>query len=310
MRVYVDINASDFQGEAIGGIRADYLLEVRGHGGRITSNALYAWTGRWSIVVNPSVMLAKNATDFEGSVPVSTTNQTQMVFAATEWSGVGDATVVVRGFVFAPAPASKPPSDARTPEPRRMQEPVVLDVSGNGVFWFRDIVHATETACNHNKVAMSTKGSGPAQTITLTASQTACWYIDGTSGQTIPTGSWETLLDVSVNSTTYEVRFEVWNKNDDTIAETIGSCTGLTTGGNDVQCLASGVPEKVLTSSQVIRIVIRNVVGGTISIEYDDGDSTGDSRATVPIPEFDDIAIPLVAVLVVSILLRRRRRKA
>src|SRR5438552_6450947 len=85
-QAYVDVNASDPQGEPFGGIRADYLLEVRGHDGGITSESLYFWAGRWSILTNPNVRLAKNETDFEGSLPILATNQTRMVFAATDWS--------------------------------------------------------------------------------------------------------------------------------------------------------------------------------------------------------------------------------
>ncbi|HEY5605519.1 MAG TPA: hypothetical protein VIL45_03235, partial [Thermoplasmata archaeon] len=91
----------------VGGVYADYLLEVRGQAGRITSRTLFAWTGRWSTVSNPGVMLAKNATDIEGYIPVLATSQMQMVFAATDWSGLGDMTAPVNATVLTPAPAQQ-----------------------------------------------------------------------------------------------------------------------------------------------------------------------------------------------------------
>ncbi len=107
LRVYVDVNASDTAGEPVGGVYADYLLEVRGQAGRITSRTLFAWTGRWSTVSNPGVMIAKTATDIEGSISILATSQTQMVFAATDWSGLGDVTAPVNATVLTPALAQQ-----------------------------------------------------------------------------------------------------------------------------------------------------------------------------------------------------------
>lgn len=306
LRVYVDVNTSDSQGEPVAGIRADYLLEVRGRGGRITSYQLYTWTGLWSNVVNPNVTISKNATDFEGSLPIIATSQTKTVIATTDWSGIGDMTGILDGVGPAPVRSLRAPSDNTNPWPSQVHQPIALDISGNGVFWFRD-TDSTETSCTRNKVAMSTQGSGLAKTISLNAGDTACWYIDETSGQTIPAGDWETLLDIPLSTTTYDVRLEVWTKGGG-IPELIGSCT-FTTTGDDVRCPVTLVAQKIIASNQVIRIVVANSGAGTVSIVYDDVASTGDSRATLPIPEFGDIAIPVLAVIAVSVIVRRRRRE-
>src|SRR2546426_12720114 len=112
------------------------------------------------------------------------------------------------------------------------------------------------------------------KTMVLEAGNTACWYIDETSGATIPAGGWETLLDVWPGGTgaAYDVKMEVWNKDTDTVAEQIVACTAITTFGNDVECFATGVPRKTLTSNQVVRVYIVNSGSGpSVSIEYDDG---------------------------------------
>src|SRR5437899_144487 len=73
LRAYVDLNSTDAVGVPVDGIYADYLLEVRGVAGRITSQNLYAWTGSWSPIPSSGVALAKNATDIEGSIAVGAT---------------------------------------------------------------------------------------------------------------------------------------------------------------------------------------------------------------------------------------------
>ena len=106
LRVYIDLNATDPQGDPIGGVLADYMLEIRGEGGRIRGRALYAWSTAWIPVALPAVALAKNRTHFEGSLAVGpTTDRTRMVFAATDWAGIGDLTLPANATVQSPAPA-------------------------------------------------------------------------------------------------------------------------------------------------------------------------------------------------------------
>src|SRR6059036_2911819 len=94
LRAYIDLNSTDSIGFPFDGIYADYMLEVRGVAGRITARTWYAWTGSWSPVAAPSVALAKNDTEIEGSVTIGPfTNSTRMAFATTDWGGIGDTTL-------------------------------------------------------------------------------------------------------------------------------------------------------------------------------------------------------------------------
>ncbi len=96
-RVYVDANATDAAGFPVGGILADYLVEVRGANGRITRQSAFRWQSGW--VPEPALGLqaAKNATSLEGSLSLDPAllNGTRMVFETDDWSGQGDATTVL-----------------------------------------------------------------------------------------------------------------------------------------------------------------------------------------------------------------------
>jgi len=95
LRAYIDLNSTDNVGFPFDGIYADYMLEIRGVAGRITARTLYAWTGSWSPVAAPSVALAKNDTEIEGSVTIGPfTNSTRMAFASTDWGGIGDTSLL------------------------------------------------------------------------------------------------------------------------------------------------------------------------------------------------------------------------
>ena len=127
LRVYIDLNASDSRGEARSGILADYLFELRGENGRVTTRALFAWNASWRPVALPAVALVKNETDIEGSLVIGpTTNRTRMVFAATDWSGIGDLTSPANATVQAPVPvASSSPPTINAPEFHEIAIPVV-----------------------------------------------------------------------------------------------------------------------------------------------------------------------------------------
>ena len=109
----------------------------------------------------------------------------------------------------------------------------------------------------------------------------------------------------------YDVRIEIWNVATDTVSSTIGSCLNVVTRGDDVQCLVSGVGAQALGANEEVRIYIaHSSAAGSVIISYDDADTTGDSRATLPIPEFTDIAIPAALGLIVLAVIRRRRKRA
>jgi len=128
LRAYVDLNSSDSVGFPFDGIYADYVLDVRGVAGRITARTLYAWTGTWSQVASPTVNLAKNSADIEGSVALGPiTNYTRIVFVATDWSGNGD------NSPFGGTPAASPPLP-KLSGPTPLRDPgLVIDSGTNAL---------------------------------------------------------------------------------------------------------------------------------------------------------------------------------
>ncbi|MGQ0797167.1 MAG: hypothetical protein ACT4OI_04775, partial [Methanobacteriota archaeon] len=100
LRVYVDVNATDSSGTYFEGILADYLIEIRGHGARITSKVLYAWTTEWRVAAGP-VSAAKDARALEGGATLPVTPDLQMVFASTDWSYSRDLTAALRASIGA-----------------------------------------------------------------------------------------------------------------------------------------------------------------------------------------------------------------
>ncbi len=138
--VYIDANSTDSVGFPLGGIAADYMVEVRGANGRITRQSVYRWQTGWVPAPGLTVDVAKNASALEGSISLDPAglNGTRMVFETSDWSGQGDTTMVLTtrsaddpGTRGAPAPALEPldGTDAATAIARPLQD--VPDIDGD-----------------------------------------------------------------------------------------------------------------------------------------------------------------------------------
>jgi len=304
VRFYVDTDAATPGGYDVGGFSADRLFEVRGRNGRVLDASVFRIVGSdWVRETTLETGVGEDQIEVSAALAAASFNGTQFAVLIADWSGIADRADA------AGTRGSEGGGTRGSPVP-----PVVLDVSGNGVFFLRDTNHGTEVACTYNKQAIWTKGAGPVKSITLNAGESACWYIDETRGKTIPTGTWETLLDLSSSgSPAYNVSLQIWNLGPNTVAETVVQCLDQTAFGDDVRCFADSVPQKNLGGSQVVRVLVAYASGsGTVTIEYDDADTTGDSRLTLPIPEFGDVGLPIVVAvfLVVAMTARRCRRRA
>jgi hypothetical protein len=79
------------------------------------------------------------------------------------------------------------------------------------------------------------------------------------------------------------------------------------TFGNDVTFTTGSIAAQTLGPTERIRFSVALVAGGSVSVAYNGAyPGTSDSRATVPIPEFAEIAIPLVTTILVILFARRR----
>jgi len=96
-RVYIDANGSANTGLQVAGLYADYMVEVRGSNGRIARQDAYRWQSGWVPDVGLGLQVAKNATALEGSLGLNPAelNGTLMAFETSDWGGQGDATAVL-----------------------------------------------------------------------------------------------------------------------------------------------------------------------------------------------------------------------
>jgi hypothetical protein len=99
-----------------------------------------------------------------------------------------------------------------------------------------------------------------------------------------------------------------------TITTNLYPATNFNAFGSDVTITTGGIPAQTLVGQEHIQWKVTLVSGGTVTIRYNGPyPGTDDSRATVSIPEFEALVVPLTGVLaLVAIALRsghRKRRK-
>jgi len=236
LRFFFDTDNRTLSGFAIAGLGADRMIELRGTNGVVTQSAVLAFNGSfpgdWAWRALSPVTVATGYQAIELAVPF--TASAVYLEAGDFWGGVDTTSP-------APARASAGPSinagnfgagaktsfeAAPAPQPLRVpwneagprvtgspNPPQILDISGNDKYYLRDDPHATENACGGGRDKVATKnvqGSAPVNQLTLSTGQSACWYLDATTGTTIPAGSWESLLDVSL-SASYDAKVGAFN---------------------------------------------------------------------------------------------------
>jgi len=302
LRVYIDLNASDPTGVPIAGIYADHMFEIRGLSGRITSRALYMWTGTWTKVALPANALAKTDFEIEGSVAVGpVTNTTRMVFEATDWSSSVDWTT----GIGAPSLA---PSSQFAPGPRAVSSPQAFGF-GDSTFYLRDSdPQIVSGDCVFVKGLNTTRGGGGASITLSSGNTTACFFTDPASAdETIAAGSWAGQLDLSTSSgTILNVTFAVTNQNGSSPSLVCWTNTNTTGGDDQLFSCSSGTVS--ITANQRIRLRVEYVSGPSIDLKYDGSGASQDSSITVSVPEFSDLMAPAFTTGVLVLLLSRRRR--
>jgi len=303
LRAYIDLNSTDAAGVPVDGIYADYLLEVRGVAGRITTQALYRWAGFWAPIPSPGITLAKNATDIEGSIAVGpTTNTTRMVFEATDWSSGADWTAGAGAPSFAPST----PFAVGT---RALESPRTFGFEGSA-FYLRDagpLIFPSD--CPVVKGLNTTQGT-LAVPLPLSVGSKPCFFTaPAASNETIHAGLWSSSLDLS-NSTGTELKitFAVTQMNGTFL--TLVCENNTSTNGGVNQTFSCAGPDISIGQNQRVRLQIEFVSGDPIVLSYGGTVTSQDSSILLPVPEFGEMFVPTVAAgtLILFLSYRRRRR--
>src|SRR3989454_1129868 len=303
LRAYIDLNSTDAAGVPVDGIYAEYLLEVRGVAGRITTQALYRWAGFWAPIPSPGITLAKNATDIEGSIAVGpTTNTTRMVFEATDWSSGADWTAGAGAPSFAPST----PFAVGT---RALESPRTFGFEGSA-FYLRDagpLIFPSD--CPVVKGLNTTQGT-LAVPLPLSVGSKPCFFTaPAASNETIHAGLWSSSLDLSSSTgTTLKITFAVTQMNGTFL--TLVCENNTSTNGGVNQTFACAGSDISVGQNQRVRLQIEFVSGDSIVLSYGGTVTSQDSSILLPVPEFGEMFVPTVAAgtLILFLSYRRRRR--
>src|SRR5947208_298889 len=170
IRMFLDIDNSTFSGYSIGGIGADWLVELRGKDGTVTPSALLAFSGSfpgqwaWTPVAPVTVALGYHAVELSVLL-----NASKLYVESGDFWGSVDSTTVVRAF--APLTSSFKVSSASAPlaVPWQQSGPqptsVLLDPNSNS---------GTTVYNQQRKVVRA--GIGAGATPCDAANSPGCWY--------------------------------------------------------------------------------------------------------------------------------------
>jgi len=300
--VFLDANISDSRGFAIGGIFADYLIEIRGQGGLITSKSVSTWSNGWIRQTGITVAAEKDQADIEGSVPVASLNSTRIVIESTDWTSGGDVTIPVAAPSFA-APHQVAMAPSAFVPPR-------INTFAGSTLYLKGANTINPPDCLGAKGLSTTPGTGGGASVILTTGLFACFFSDLAASETVPAGDWLASFDLSTvtNPTSLTLAFGTTDSDGSNL---ITFCSGtLTTNGGNDQSFSCPSPAVVIGNNQRIRLRLDFAGGDPITLFFDGDSPAADSSVTVPIPEFGDLGFPSVgAIIVIGVIVFRRRKQ-
>jgi hypothetical protein len=203
-RFYLDQDGSPATGYSIGGIGADYLVEVEGKEGAIAgvraSRFNGTYPGQWAWAPIGPASAAKDRSEIEvGVAGITITNASLAYLSLSGWAGSSDETAPSPPapsppqFVAMRASPSSGNTAPASPAPGGVH---ALDISGNQKWFFRSTTASGPTGCTNNLDASTTAGAAATST-TLTGTQSGCWYTPAQTPATTASGAWEIIMDLT-----------------------------------------------------------------------------------------------------------------
>ncbi|MEK6987849.1 MAG: hypothetical protein AABX97_07130, partial [Candidatus Thermoplasmatota archaeon] len=206
-RFYLDVDGLSGTGFAIGGLGADYLVEVTGKEGLVLSsvasrfNGAASWDWNWATIGN--VPSGKDLSHLEVGVPgVSITNVSRAYFEVSGWGKTHDDSSSWRApsTVFAAYSAYTLATSAYVggSRPPLAGQVTAQDIAGNQK-WFFTNGATNGTGCTSNLAASTTAGASATLT-DLTGTNSICWFTPVGQPSATIAGTWEFYADVSNKS--------------------------------------------------------------------------------------------------------------
>jgi hypothetical protein len=325
VRFYLDSDGSLATGYAVGGIGADFLVEVTGKEGKILTSQAKRFSGtgpfdwQWTLVgTSPA---ANTGSWIEvGLLGVAVTNASRAYFETTGWSGAKDDSVppsppVVVFSVSALSSGGFGQLESGGASPQGSFDVSTQVLSGNEQWFFTSVGPTAPSPGDcptANKFGASTTAGSSATSTTLSAAgQAICWYTPSGQPLNIVTGTaktWEVTLDIS-NSGSSSYTLAIYQ----CASGNCGSTTTLyTTTSSSFGTPVSFTPSITVSSfGSNDRIEFRITwASGSVTVAYNGASGGGqDSWASIAIPEFGTNAIPIFSACLAAILVPRWFRR-
>src|SRR2546425_2500991 len=200
VRFFLDADGNGGTGFQIGGVGAEFLVEIRGQNGLITSadamrfagatQADWSWT---SIGIAPA---AKDQGELEAALQgVRISNASRAFFQVSGWNGARDDSSPASPISV--LSVNNPWRSPSQPSPPLLgfNSVYTQDIPGNQQ-WFFTSGATSGTGCTTNLAASTTAGSAAASTTLSGTSAPICWFTPTSPPNTVA-GAWEVILDIN-----------------------------------------------------------------------------------------------------------------
>jgi len=330
-RAFIDVDTQSPAGTSVLGVRADFMVEVRGVHGHVVSELAYQWSpspGAWT-PVGRVVGVAQDRTRMEASVDLSgiATGLMAMSIEATDWDAVSGATAVFNfldqpggGTRGAPLIGPMHGSSAASVEALPLSGAPTVDgdcsdsvYSGAGTFSDTGLSGKAGTSGSYLYLCIDVTSD----TDNEAADQGWIYFDTDHSGGAAPDANDRRFYLISGSFLSYKGDGTLW------VPCTSPDCDSGNGGGEGFSGhriyefkirFANVWGTDTPSASQQAGFAVRAVDFGGSTYTWGStsppADLVPDTWGHITAPEFSDVAIPIGVVVVIYLVARRRRRDA
>ena len=332
-RTYIDVDIAAPAGTWVLGVRADYLVDVRGIHGRVVSASAYRWTGQWTLDASRTVTVAQDRTRMEASLDLSgvATGLMAMSMEATDWNAVSDATGVYNFFQGpggggtrgAPVIGPMHGTDAASVEAMPLSGDPIVDgdcsdtvYSDAGTFSDTGISGRAGTSGLYAYICIDVTGDTTSDAL----DQGYIYFDTDHNGGPAPDSNDRRFYVLPVGSIISDKGDgNQWVACGDPDCDTGNEAAGAFTGGHEVYefkiAFANVWGTTTPSDGQTAGFAVRAVdITGAATYTWGSTDPPDDlvpeTWGHILVPEFSDMIVPIAVVVVIYFIARRRRRDA
>src|SRR5712691_1171259 len=318
LRFLLDSDGNGTTGYTIGGIGADYLIEITGKNGEILSSTAMRFNGAsandWKWASLGAVPAAKDRAHIEAELAsIAIANASRAYFQATGWNGAFDDSLPSNPPISVLVASGMALPAVGTPKAGSLSsQSFGASIQAGTQQWFFTNSPAaggiSDCPTPSNKFTASLSAGMSPTSLGISNGAAICWYTANPMPAPVA-GTATVSLDIS-GSGTYTVTIIHCGTGSCGQRETLGTQTSSSYGSPVTMNVTIVAPTGTWGNPDFIEFRVTAPTGGSVTVTYNGNSGSNNSNGVIPVPEFNSLIVVAPAIVIPTLFRRGLRRRA